>query len=158
MGSPTWLLCALLAMCRGFTPSTPISRSKIISRFTSAPFSSPPLLAIPSTLSVSNLPSTSLYNKKQASQVLGGLKIGTRKLVVVTGASSGLGRETVRALSTTGKYFIVMAVRDVEKGKAVAKVSIESLPLSPFSPILTNFHIIFISSRHHNKNQNLQLI
>ena len=90
--------------------------------------------------------------------MLGGLKIGTRKLVVVTGASSGLGRETVRALSTTGKYFIVMAVRDVEKGKAVAKVSIESLPLSPFSPILTNFHIIFISSRHHNKNQNLQLI
>lgn len=142
----------------GFYPLYPDFKIKNNIKIYISTFLFPPLLAIPSTLSVSNLPSTSLYNKKQASQVLGGLKIGTRKLVVVTGASSGLGRETVRALSTTGKYFIVMAVRDVEKGKAVAKVSIESLPLSPFSPILTNFHIIFISSRHHNKNQNLQLI
>ena len=40
---------------------------------------------------------------------------------MVTGASSGLGRECARALVNDGKYFVVMACRDVEKGKSVAK-------------------------------------
>mmetsp|Transcript_29007 Transcript_29007/g.66373 ORF Transcript_29007/g.66373 Transcript_29007/m.66373 type:complete len:370 (-) Transcript_29007:523-1632(-) len=61
------------------------------------------------------------YFKKEAPKVLGGIKIGTRKLVVVTGASSGLGKACTDTLVKTGKYFVIMAVRDVEKAKAVAK-------------------------------------
>jgi hypothetical protein len=54
---------------------------------------------------------------KEVPKVLGGVKIGLRKLVVITGASSGLGLYTSLSLAKTGKYFIVMACRDVEKGK-----------------------------------------
>lgn len=54
---------------------------------------------------------------KEAPKVLGGLKIGLREIVVITGASSGLGLATAVSLAKTGKYFIVMAVRDVEKAK-----------------------------------------
>jgi protochlorophyllide reductase len=60
-----------------------------------------------------------LYFKeaKEMPKVLGGLKIGLRKLVVITGASSGLGLNCAATLSKTGDYFVVMACRDVEKGK-----------------------------------------
>jgi len=61
------------------------------------------------------------YFKKEAPKVLGGIKIGVRKLVVITGASSGLGKACANTLIKTGKYFVVMAVRDTEKGKEVAK-------------------------------------
>lgn len=59
-----------------------------------------------------------IYDKgfdSESPKVLGGIKIGLRKLVVITGASSGLGRECARALCKTGNYFVVMACRDVEK-------------------------------------------
>lgn len=50
--------------------------------------------------------------------MLGGLlKIGRRELVVITGASSGLGLSTAANLAKTGKYYVVMAVRDTEKAK-----------------------------------------
>lgn len=52
---------------------------------------------------------------------MGGIKIGLRKLTVITGASSGLGLSTANTLVNTGRHFVVMAVRDVEKGKRVAK-------------------------------------
>ena len=55
--------------------------------------------------------------EKEIPKVLGGLKIGLRKLVVITGASSGLGLSTAITLAKTGRYFVVMACRDVEKGK-----------------------------------------
>lgn len=55
--------------------------------------------------------------EKEIPKVLGGLNIGLRKLVVVTGASSGLGLACAKVLAKTGRYFVVMAVRDVEKGK-----------------------------------------
>ena len=60
-----------------------------------------------------------LYFKqaKEMPKVLGGLKIGLRELVVVTGASSGLGLNCAATLAKTGKYFVVMAVRDIEKAK-----------------------------------------
>ena len=54
---------------------------------------------------------------KEMPKVLGGLKIGLRDLVVVTGASSGLGLNCAATLAKSGKYFVVMACRDVEKGK-----------------------------------------
>mmetsp|Transcript_7963 Transcript_7963/g.11718 ORF Transcript_7963/g.11718 Transcript_7963/m.11718 type:complete len:422 (-) Transcript_7963:118-1383(-) len=59
--------------------------------------------------------------EKEAPKVLGGIKIGLRKLCVITGASSGLGLNAAVTLSKTGRHFIVMACRDVEKGKKVAK-------------------------------------
>ena len=49
--------------------------------------------------------------------LLGGLKIGQKDLVVITGASSGLGLACAETLAKTGRYYVVMAVRDVEKGK-----------------------------------------
>merc|ERR1712194_212838 len=64
-----------------------------------------------------------IYNRdsKETPKVLGGVKIGLRKLVVVTGASSGLGLSTTIALAKSGKYHIVMACRNLEKAKRVAK-------------------------------------
>jgi len=56
-------------------------------------------------------------DSKETPKVLGGVKIGLRKLVVITGASSGLGLSTTIAMAKTGKYHIVMACRDVEKAK-----------------------------------------
>ena len=41
----------------------------------------------------------------------------------VTGASSGLGLNCAVTLAKTGKYFVVMACRDVEKGKKGALVN-----------------------------------
>lgn len=62
---------------------------------------------------------TKIYSpaSKETPKVLGGVKIGLRKLVVVTGASSGLGLSCAETLAKNGKYFVVMACRDVEKGK-----------------------------------------
>lgn len=56
-------------------------------------------------------------DKKEMPKILGGIKIGLRQLVVITGASSGLGLNCANTLSRTGKYFVVMACRDVEKAK-----------------------------------------
>lgn len=45
-----------------------------------------------------------------------------KKTVIITGASSGLGKATVDALANGGEYgqwHIVMAVRDVEKARDV---------------------------------------
>lgn len=58
-----------------------------------------------------------LKKDKEMPKLFGGLKIGLRELVVITGASSGLGLATAVELSKSGKYFVIMAVRDVEKAK-----------------------------------------
>jgi protochlorophyllide reductase len=58
-----------------------------------------------------------LYFEKEVPKVLGGLQIGLRKLVVVTGASSGLGLNAAATLAKTGRYFVIMACRDTEKAK-----------------------------------------
>jgi len=49
-------------------------------------------------------------------------RFGDKKLVVITGCSSGLGRETVKNLLATDEYFVVGAVRDVDKMEAVAEI------------------------------------
>jgi len=49
-------------------------------------------------------------------------KFGDKKLVVVTGTSSGLGRKTARALLHTGKYHVIGAVRDLDKMEVIAEV------------------------------------
>merc|ERR1719305_666456 len=60
-------------------------------------------------------------------------KFGTKKLVVVTGTSSGLGRKTARALVRTGKYHVVGAVCDLDKMEAVAEI--EDFDMSCFTPM-----------------------
>mmetsp|Transcript_31459 Transcript_31459/g.76149 ORF Transcript_31459/g.76149 Transcript_31459/m.76149 type:complete len:299 (+) Transcript_31459:156-1052(+) len=62
-----------------------------------------------------------IYKEKETPKVLGGINIGLRKLVVITGASSGLGLATAVSLAKKGNYFVIMACRDVEKAKKVAK-------------------------------------
>jgi len=62
-----------------------------------------------------------IYTEKETPKALGGIFIGARKLTVVTGASSGLGLNCATSLAKSGRHFVVMAVRDVEKGKRVAK-------------------------------------
>lgn len=49
-------------------------------------------------------------------------KFGDKKLVVITGTSSGLGRKTAGALLRTGQYHVVGAVRDLDKMELVAEL------------------------------------
>ena len=68
------------------------------------------------------LASQKLYDgKKELPPVWGGIRVGTRKLVVVTGASSGLGLWTAKALAEKGGYFVICAVRNVAKMDQAAK-------------------------------------
>ena len=71
----------------------------------------------PDAAAVARRPLYAGRRDREPPKVLGGLRIGTRELVVVTGASSGLGLHAAYALAESGDYFVVMAVRDVEKGK-----------------------------------------
>lgn len=74
--------------------------------------------ALPAILERTELPEKLYVPKaKETPKILGGLKIGIRELVVVTGASSGLGLTTARTLAKSGNYFVVMACRNVEKAK-----------------------------------------
>jgi hypothetical protein len=71
---------------------------------------------VASTLAEAELPQK-IYFKKEIPKVLGGLQIGLRKIVVITGASSGLGLNCAATLAKTGRYFVIMACRDTEKAK-----------------------------------------
>lgn len=110
------------SLVSAFAPSSINNAAKTA---TSTPFqvSSPTTqqssTALCEMLTQTELPEKLYFPKeKEAPKVLGGLKIGLRELVVVTGASSGLGLNCAVTLAKTGKYFVVMACRDVEKGKA----------------------------------------
>eukprot|EP00316_Scyphosphaera_apsteinii_P012106 CAMPEP_0119301148 /NCGR_PEP_ID=MMETSP1333-20130426/2975_1 /TAXON_ID=418940 /ORGANISM="Scyphosphaera apsteinii, Strain RCC1455" /LENGTH=410 /DNA_ID=CAMNT_0007303145 /DNA_START=20 /DNA_END=1252 /DNA_ORIENTATION=- len=67
-------------------------------------------------------PQTKRYTKKEVPKVAGGIKVGTRRLAVITGASSGLGLSATKALCDQG-YFVIAAVRDTAKMDAVAQES-----------------------------------
>lgn len=115
------LFAALLGAVSAFLPANNIVNAPLAQTRGLTPPISPVSLSM--SLEQVELPPP-IYDMgfdSEAPKVLGGIKIGLRKLVVVTGASSGLGRECARALCNNGNYFVVMAVRDVEKGKAVAK-------------------------------------
>mmetsp|Transcript_16905 Transcript_16905/g.23919 ORF Transcript_16905/g.23919 Transcript_16905/m.23919 type:complete len:576 (+) Transcript_16905:203-1930(+) len=49
-------------------------------------------------------------------------KFGDKKLAVITGTSSGLGRKTAEALLRTGEYHVIGAVRDLDKMEAIAEI------------------------------------
>ena len=60
-------------------------------------------------------------------------KFGDKKLVVITGTSSGLGRKTARHLLRTGQYHVVGAVRDLDKMEIVAEI--EDFDKESFTPM-----------------------
>jgi len=57
----------------------------------------------------------------EAPKVNGGIVVGIRKLVVVTGASSGLGLYGALSLAKKGGYYVVLACRNVERAERIAK-------------------------------------
>ncbi|KAG5178717.1 hypothetical protein JKP88DRAFT_188417 [Tribonema minus] len=71
-----------------------------------------------------------------------GSRVATKKLVVVTGASSGLGKACVKALANKGDYLVVCAVRDPEKMKTVA----DELGLPPSSYKIMELELASLSS------------
>lgn len=105
-----------------------------------------PVLRAPSTIAATGMLQETelpqdLYKpqQKELPKVLGGLKIGLRKLVVITGASSGLGLNCAASLAKKGDYFVVMACRDVEKGKRGEFLPFPTLLLNPFLfPLVDN--------------------
>jgi protochlorophyllide reductase len=97
--------------------------------------------ALSEMLTQTELPEKLYFEKdREVPKVLGGLKIGLRKLVVITGASSGLGLNCAVTLAKTGKYFVVMACRDVEKGKAGRLLQVTFLRLF----ICANLRFLFV--------------
>eukprot|EP00640_Fibrocapsa_japonica_P000700 CAMPEP_0113933990 /NCGR_PEP_ID=MMETSP1339-20121228/1340_1 /TAXON_ID=94617 /ORGANISM="Fibrocapsa japonica" /LENGTH=579 /DNA_ID=CAMNT_0000935587 /DNA_START=145 /DNA_END=1884 /DNA_ORIENTATION=- /assembly_acc=CAM_ASM_000762 len=60
-------------------------------------------------------------------------QFGDKKLVVLTGTSSGLGRKAAAALLRTGDYHVVGAVRDLDKMEAVAEI--DGFPADRFTPM-----------------------
>ncbi len=63
-----------------------------------------------------------------AAEVVRGLDL-TGRQVVITGASSGIGMETARALAMAGSD-LVLGLRDVAKGEAVLRASFDKLRMS----------------------------
>lgn len=60
-------------------------------------------------------------------------KLENKKLVVVTGCSSGLGRKTALALLRSGEYHVIGAVRDLDKMEAVAEI--DGFDMDNFTPM-----------------------
>jgi len=58
---------------------------------------------------------------------------GSKKLAVITGASSGLGLQTTAELLQTGEYHVFAAVRDVEKMQSIAND--EGFSADDFTPL-----------------------
>ena len=119
-------LAYIAAPSTAFAPATSSVRTARSTFSTSSLIAAPPsssLTSLSAMLTETDLPEKLYFPKedKEQPKVLGGLKIGTRKLTVITGASSGLGLNCAATLAKTGRHFVVMAVRDVEKGKRVAK-------------------------------------
>lgn len=103
----------------GFAPSLEQAARTSVQTSVKVPFAARTTSAQTSALSAT-LAQSKLYDpsEKESPKVLGGVKIGLRELVVITGASSGLGLATAKQfMKNSDKYFIVMACRDVEKGK-----------------------------------------
>lgn len=59
---------------------------------------------------------------KDISQAIDAQKFGQKKLCVITGTSSGLGRSTAKQLLSTGRWHVIGAVRDLDKMATVAEV------------------------------------
>mmetsp|Transcript_128497 Transcript_128497/g.399838 ORF Transcript_128497/g.399838 Transcript_128497/m.399838 type:complete len:644 (-) Transcript_128497:339-2270(-) len=79
---------------------------------------------------MANLKSPTLMNFRKLQL---GSKFGDKKLAVITGTSSGLGRATARALLRTKKYHVIGGVRDLEKMSVVAEL--DGFDTDDFTPM-----------------------
>mmetsp|Transcript_3788 Transcript_3788/g.8695 ORF Transcript_3788/g.8695 Transcript_3788/m.8695 type:complete len:708 (+) Transcript_3788:113-2236(+) len=79
---------------------------------------------------MSNFKAPSFENFLQSAA---GSKFGDKKLVVITGTSSGLGLATTKALLRTEKYHVVGAVRNLDKMRVVAEE--EGFNMEHFTPM-----------------------
>ena len=107
-----------LGSCAAYAPPALLAPSRGL-RVATAPRAAAPRAAVAEPVAEAPL----LYSKsdQEAPKVAGGVLVGTRRVVVVTGASSGLGLSATRALIATGNHFVVAAVRDPAKMDAVAR-------------------------------------
>jgi hypothetical protein len=115
------LLALAIAQASAFAPAKlPVSTSRSTLSTVGAPIASSVVAPRNQALLQDLELPEKLYipKEKEMPKVLGGLKIGLRQLVVITGASSGLGLSCAVELAKTGRYFVVMACRDIEKAKA----------------------------------------
>ena len=78
------------------------------------------------------MPTTTYGPTTTAAEIVDGVDLHGRR-VVVTGASSGIGVETARALASTGAE-VTLAVRNVEAGRKVADEIAEKLPSGAAAP------------------------
>ena len=72
------------------------------------------------------MPTTTYGPTTTAAEIVANVDLRGRR-VVVTGASSGIGVETARALASTGAE-VTLAVRNIEAGRKVADDIAERLP------------------------------
>jgi len=71
---------------------------------------------------------------RQMSNEASEMKLKTdKKLVVLTGTSSGLGKKAALALLRSGEYHVIGAVRDLDKMQAVAEI--DRFPMDDFTPM-----------------------
>lgn len=61
------------------------------------------------------------FNNNNANAASKSVIPANKKICVITGTSSGLGKETAKALLSTEDYFVICACRDVAKMQEVAK-------------------------------------
>lgn len=85
------------------------------------------LLAISNAFIPSNIATRSSVSKHDLNMMFG-FNSGSsssipadKKICVITGTTSGLGKETARALLNKGDYYVICACRDVEKMNQVAE-------------------------------------
>lgn len=76
-------------------------------------------------------------------------KFGNKKICVITGTSSGLGKQTAKALIQTGQWHVIGAVRDLDKMAEVATE--EEFDMSSFTPLYCDL-ASFASVRSFVKN------
>lgn len=62
-------------------------------------------------------------------------KFGNKKLCIITGTSSGLGKKTAKHLLKTGDWHVIGAVRDLDKMNEVAAEEFEGVDLNNFTPL-----------------------
>lgn len=60
-------------------------------------------------------------------------KFGNKKVCVITGTSSGLGKQTAKLLVNSGEYHVIGAVRDLDKMAVVAEE--EGFDMKNFTPM-----------------------
>lgn len=74
-----------------------------------------------STLFIINLLQWKLPKMQSLTKLVDDQKFGDKKICVITGTSSGLGKQTTKHLLRNGGWHVICAVRDVDKMNLVAE-------------------------------------